>query len=379
MIRAAAAVLALATAACGAAMPGGAGDDTPLTGLSRNVEPAPVQPAWRLELAEGPLYRLKPHELATPTYSASLDRVYVGTAGGEAVCAFAGNGQIAWRQNVGGAVSSTGVVDGSRLLLGTDDGHLLALDAATGRELWRYTVQGAVQSAPVVTGDQVVFVDGTNSIYAVGREDGAWRWQYRRSAPEDFSLRGEARPVVHGHRVFAGFSDGHLVALDARDGAVLWTRDLAPEHEKFQDIDATPAVLDGVLFAASAATGIYAMSPDDGTIRFTVPVAGVTRMATDAGGLVLSLDRGEVWRVSASGKIEWRTRVPGGAPSEAIRIGDTLSLSLTRGGLYFLRARDGRPLQHFLPGLGLAAAPGAGADGSLYLLSNSGVLYAFRR
>lgn len=379
MRRAAAAGLGLLAAACGAAMPGGAGDDTPLTGLTRNVEPAPVQPAWRLELAEGPVYRLKPHELATPAYSAALDRVAVGTTGGEAICALAGNGQIAWRQNVGGAVSSTAVFDGPRLLLGTDDGHLLALDAATGRELWRYTVQGAVQSAPVVMDDQIAFADGTNSIYAVGRLDGAWRWQYRRSNPEDFSLRGEARPVVHGHRIFAGFSDGHLVALDARDGAVLWTRDLAPEHEKFQDIDAAPVVIEGTLFAASAATGVYAMSPEDGTIRFTVPVAGVTRMTADDGGLVLSIDRGEVWRLSTAGKTEWRTRVPGGAPSEAIRIGDALAVSLTRGGMYFLRARDGRPLQHFLPGLGLAAAPGVGTDGSVYLLSNAGVLYAFRR
>ncbi|MCK6569496.1 PQQ-binding-like beta-propeller repeat protein [Myxococcota bacterium] len=373
-----AAGLGLCLLGCGATMPGGAGDDSPLTGHFRNVEPVSVTPAWRLALAEGPVYRLRPHELGTPAHSASLDRVVVGTASGEVVCARAGNGEVLWRRRMDGAVSSTPVFDGRRVLLGTDDGQMLALDADSGEERWRYVVQGAIQEPPQLVGDQVLFVDGTNSVYAVGRTDGAWRWQYRRTPPADFSVSGEARPLVVEGRVFVGFSDGHLVALAASDGAVLWTRDLAPEHDRFQDVDAAAVLLDGRLFAASAATGIHALRPADGTILFTVPVAGVNQLMVQGGSLIASVDRGEVWRVSSDGRVEWKTRLPGGAPSEAVALGDALAVSMSQGALQFLRARDGRPLQRFAPGLGLAAAPGVATDGGLYVLSNAGVLYAFR-
>lgn len=370
--------LGLGLAACGAAMPGGAGDDTPLTGLGRNVEPVSVRPAWRIELTEGPVYRLRPHELASPAYSALLDRVVVGSSGGEVVCVDAGNGAVLWRRSMGGAVSSTPVFDGRRVFLGTDDGGMVCLDADSGEERWHYSVQGAVQQRPLLVEDAVVFVDGTNSIYAIGRADGAWRWQYRRSAPVDFALAGEAKPTTDGRRIFAGFSDGHLVALDARDGAVSWTRDLAPEHDRFQDVDAAPVLIGGTLFAASAATGVYALSPEDGTVRFTVPVAGVNRLVEHEGALIASIDRGEVWRITVDGRVEWRTRLPGGAPSVAVSLGDVLAVSLSQGALHFLRARDGRPMQRFLPGLGLAAPPSVGEDGGIYVLSNAGVLYALR-
>lgn len=370
--------LGFGLAACGAAMPGGAGDDTPLSGLSRNVEPVSVKPRWRLALSEGPVYRLRPHELATPAYSETLDRIVVGSSSGEVVAAYAGNGAVAWRRNMGGGISSTPVFDGRRVLLGTDDGQLVCLDGDSGDERWHYGVQGAVQQPPVLLGDVAVFVDGTNSVYAVGRADGAWRWQYRRTAPADFALAGEAPPVSDGKRVYAGFSDGHLVALDARDGAVSWTRDLAPEHDRFQDVDAAPVLIGSTLFAASAATGVYALRPDDGTVLFTVPVAGVNRLVEHDGALIASVDRGEVWRIATDGRVEWRTRLPGGAPSAAVTLGGVLGVSMSQGALHFLRGRDGRPLQRFFPGQGLAAAPGVGVDGGLYVLSNAGILYAFR-
>ena len=371
------ALVAAFAGGCGAAMPGGAGDDTPLTGLTHNVEAVPFSQRWRLALAEGPVYRLRPHELGTPAYSSTLGRVVVGTADGEIVCANSGNGQVVWRKSPGGAVSSSPLFDGNHLLLGTDDGQLLSLDVSTGETVWKYTVQGAVQQKPVLSGDLAIFVDGTNSVYAVNRLDGTWRWQYRRPAPADFALNGEARPTVSGNTVFTGFSDGHVVALDARDGAVLWTRDLAPEHDRFQDVDAAPAVIDGTLFVASAATGVYALKPADGTVIFTVPASGITRMAIHDGGLILSLDRGAVWRMSTKGAVEWTTHLPGGAPYEAIGFDGVLGVSVRRGSLYFLRARDGRPLQHFRPGLGVTTAPAADADGSLFMLSNGGILYAY--
>ena len=53
------------------------------------------------------------------------------------------------------------------------------------------------------------------------------RWQYERETPEGFTIHGYAVPHQEGRIVFAGFSDGYLVALRAESGALLWSRSLA--------------------------------------------------------------------------------------------------------------------------------------------------------
>jgi len=374
--------VALGVGACGGARTsadfGRGGDETPLTGSTPNVVPLPVHAAWRLELAEGPLYTVKPRELSAAAYSSTLGRVAIGTTEGWFVCARAGSGEILWRKRLAGGVSARAIFDGDRILTGTDDGQVLALSAYDGAELWRYTVPSAVQQAPIVVGGLVVFVDGHNGVHAVDRDSGAWRWQFRRDPPEEFALAGEAGVLVADGRIYTGFSDGHAVALDARDGAVLWTRDLAPEHDRFQDVDARPVRLGLDLFVASAASGLHALDPYTGKIRFTVPLPGVTRLTSVDGQLIASVDRGEVVRINPrDGSTVWQARLPGGAPGDVVSVGGLLATSMSRGGVFFLDAATGRPLQHFLPGYGLMGAPTAGDDGTLYVFSNGGVLYGF--
>ena len=359
---------------------GGAGDDSPLTGSFRNVEDSPFQPAWRLELSDPAIYRLKPHELASPAYSAELNRVVVSTTSGEYLGVRATNGEVLWRVSPGGGSSARGTFDGPAVLIGSDEGELRSLDAGSGRVNWSYKVQGAVQQAPVLAGDLVVFVDGTNSVYAVNRADGAWRWQYRRDdPPDDFALAGEARPLFADGRVYVGFSDGHFVALDARDGAVSWTRDLSPETLKFQDVDAAAVrALDSV-YVASAGAGLYALAPDTGAVKWLYPYSGITSTALALGDVIAGVDRGEVLRVSTSdGRLVWRTRLPGGAPSEAVVSSSYLLVSQSRGALHFLDSANGRPVTQFRPGYGIDAPATVGQDGTAYLLTNGGVLYGFR-
>src|SRR5690606_17039645 len=114
--------------------------------------------------------------------------------------------------------------------------------------------------------------------------------------PADFALLGESGPAYAEGRVYVGFSDGQLAALDAATGGVVWTRDLSPEHDKFQDVDTTPVVRDGVVYAASAAAGLYALKADTGDIVWTAALSGVNRLRAIDGDLLLSLDRGQVMR-----------------------------------------------------------------------------------
>ncbi len=376
----AALLTALATTGCGTF--GAAGDETPLTGVSQNLQPVPMQPAWRRVVNPGELSRERAAELAGAAYDAPGNRVAIGSGSGYFACLRASDGHVIWRKKVAGSVSGRAIFDGPDVLIGTDDGELMALDARTGDERWRYVVEGAVVRAPVVAQGLVVFVDGTNVVYAVDRATGAWRWQYRRDPPADFALMGEGRPTVDGDKVFVGFSDGVIAALALEDGAVLWTTDLAPEHERFQDVDASPVVQNGTVYAASVAAGLYALEPATGAVRWTRPVPGIVELAAAEGDLLASIDQGQLLRLDGDdGQARWRVRFPGnaGAPGAVGQLGSLVMVGLSRGGLYWIDLRTGRPIRRFGPGNGVFGPPVVGADGSLFMLSNGGVFYAFRR
>jgi outer membrane protein assembly factor BamB len=369
-------LLSVALAGCGSL--GFESEESPLTGYGPTLQPMALRPAWRKVLNEGPVYREKPTERAVAAIDPGTGRVAVGTVGGWFQALSLAGGDVIWRVPVPGGVSAHAVFDQGRVLTGTDDGELLALDAASGRREWSFRGKADVTQAPTVAGGLIYFVDASNTLYAIDRNTGEWRWQYRREAPAEFALVGEARPTVDGSRVFAGFSDGVLVALAAEDGAVLWTKDLAPEHERFQDVDATPQVIDGTLYAASAASGLYALDPASGDIRWTLPQPGITGLAAYEGDLVASSDRGLLLRVDlATAKVVWQVRFESeGAPSAPTVAAGVVMVGLSRGSMYFVDPASGRVLRRFASGQGFSA-PAAGNDGAVSVLSNGGVLYSF--
>ncbi len=356
----------------------------------RNVKPLHVHPAWRKVVGGGSFAAETHRHLASAAVDVEHGRVALGPGNGWFYCFDAQSGEPLWKDEIAGAAGRA-ILDDGRILVGTVDGLLIAYDefpktapiprsqVLLGQRLWSYRIAGAIQKAPVVDGDRVLFVDGQNAVYALDRKTGAWRWQYRRKAPDDFSLNGESSVLVSDGRAYVGFSDGHLVALDAASGTLIWDRDLAPEHHKFQDIDATPVLLNKQLFAASMASGLHALDPESGELRWNLPISGISSMAVADDDLVLSLED-SICRVDGhDGRMKWRTSFgDAGAPSEPIIGQGVIAVSVSQDGLHILDAESGHPLVRFNPGSGMSAAPSMGSDGSIYVLSNGGVFYAFR-
>lgn len=371
----------LALGGCGTSF-GLAGDETPLTARHKNMQPVPLAPAWRVDLAPSGVSRNEGQQLASAAYDPQGGRLWIGSRDLPWFRAFrASDGHLLWKSELPGGTSGQALFDDGRVVVGTDGGKVVAFHGATGALEWRYTVQGAVNIAPAIAGDALLVVDGSNAVYALDRKAGTWRWQYRREAPGRFALFGEARPTSHDGRVHAGFSDGVLVTLAAKDGAVLWTRDLAPEAEQFEDIDASPIVLDGTLYAASVAGGLYALQPATGEVVWTRNVRGIVVMEPVGGDLIAGLDRGTIVRIDPrSGRARWRVGLAEheGAPTGIEPLGKLLAVTTATGALHLLDARSGRPVWHFAPGSGFMAPPTTGSDGSLFALDNGGKLYAFR-
>ena len=107
------------------------------------------------------------------------------------------------------------------------------------------------ESQPVVFDGVIYVTTGKNDVFAVEVETGSIIWQYEADLNQDISTvccgwlnRGVA---IGDGRVYQGQLDGKVVALDAKTGEKIWTRQLVRWQEG-QTITAAPIFADGRIY-----------------------------------------------------------------------------------------------------------------------------------
>ncbi|MFN3326341.1 MAG: pyrroloquinoline quinone-dependent dehydrogenase [Bryobacteraceae bacterium] len=107
-----------------------------------------------------------------------------------------------------------------------------------------------VETTPIVVDEVMYVTKPPDEVVALDPETGRAFWTYRRVLPEPINVccgqvnRGVA---VLGDRVYAGFVDGHVVALDAKTGALLWDVEVADRRTGHSVTVAPLAVKDKVI------------------------------------------------------------------------------------------------------------------------------------
>jgi outer membrane protein assembly factor BamB len=161
-------------------------------------------------------------------------------------------------------------------------------------------------------------------------------------------------------------------------GEMVWSRSLAAASEQFVDVDATPALGKGTLFAASFSGGLYGVRAKDGEALWHTLIDGVSDLTLGTEQLYAVSAREGVAALSLQGNILWRQGLPdSGDLTQPVEIGPYLVFSGSRQGLFIVDRHTGKLLQVFDPARGMCAAPVVDREGrALYVLANSGVLYA---
>jgi outer membrane protein assembly factor BamB len=119
---------------------------------------------------------------------------------------------------------------------------------------------GSGVSYPLIVGGKVFVLAGTN-LYALNGTNGATMW-----GPIDV---GNSRGLAYDSgRVFAVNRDGLLRGFDATTGTQVWTRQL-----QGQAFTSAPSAMGGTVYVPGVST-LYAVSTQDGTIKWSTPNAG---------------------------------------------------------------------------------------------------------
>ena len=176
-------------------------------------------------------------------------------------------GATVWHHTCGNSVqSSPAVVDGV-VFFGSYDFYVYALDASTGAVIWKTKTASYIQSSPAVVNGRVYIGSNDKNLYCLSQATGAIQWQV------NLGYTVTSNPQVVDGVVYASAVDNAikhthyaatLVALDASNGNVKWTRQI-------DDRTASPAIANGVLYICTANKNLtlMAISAKTGAVIYT--------------------------------------------------------------------------------------------------------------
>ncbi len=293
--------------------------------------------------------------------------LYVGSENQSAYAINAATGKVAWRVHVGPISSAPAVANG--MVYVASYGPVVALDASTGATVWTFsTYRGGFLSSPAVANGVVFVASHTTAIvYALDASTGAELWSFQSSN------RVDASPAVVGGVVYiCTYGDG-LLALDASTGTKLWSSTAGESG--------SPAVANGVVYVGSFEGVLSALDAGTGTVLWTSQTGGgiygsaaVAEGAVYVGsadGSVSAFDAAtgtQLWSFGTGGEIEY---------SPAVANGVVYLMSMDNN-LYALDAASGAELWSFPVESWFDSDPSpVVVNGMLYVGSYDWNVYAF--
>lgn len=204
--------------------------------------------------------------------------VYVGSQDMSVYAVDAYNGELVWKYQTNGTIESSPAVVGGKVFIGSDDGYVYCLDAYQGYLIWKTfvnsdlpVISGAavmLRSSPAVV-DKIVYIGSVDGkLYALNVDNGNILWTY-----ETYGIV-KSSPTVSGGSVYFSSeepTEGALYKLDAKDGTLIWRKPIEylPVYIGGTDMQCTPTVADGMVFASANIREYYGIDASSGETVWT--------------------------------------------------------------------------------------------------------------
>ncbi|WP_096084444.1 outer membrane protein assembly factor BamB [Agaribacterium haliotis] len=243
---------------------------------------------------------------------AALDeqRLFVADAKGRVYAYDLERKKNLWKSNVDSDIAAGVGLGRQNVYVGTFKGELIALDAETGEQKWLAETSSEILSVPATSSTVVVAQTIDGRLYGFSTRDGKQLWRYDHAVPA-LTLRGTANPVVQRNQVIAAFANGQIVALNVRDGALLWSgRVSSPKGrhdlEKMIDIDGSPIIDGGMVYAATYQGALASFSKAKGQVLWKQDLSSYRNLAVDGAHVYAVTDESHVVAFNAAnGSILW--------------------------------------------------------------------------
>ncbi len=304
------------------------------------------------------------------------DRIIQGNAF-DGIAAFnRESGERLWHFPVKGGVEGGVAFIDDYLFFGGNDGYFYSVSIKTGTVLWKNAVRAETLAAPLLYDGVVYFLTGNNVLRALDASDGKDLWIYSRVDSQSLTVRGASAPMIKDGVLILGFSDGYLVALNAKTGTLKWESALN-KNKRFRDIDSA-AMIDGeFVYVTGYDSHLYCVRWQTGELVWKSEPGGFGKVLISGDGLYYSSSTGEVLAIDKkNGNKLWQYKLNEGIATSPVLYKDYLVIGESQGALKFLNKETGKEAARLSPGRGIFSPIAIDEDkGEFYFLSNSALLY----
>jgi outer membrane protein assembly factor BamB len=187
---------------------------------------------------------------------------------------------LKWKFATSGAVVSSPSVAEGRVYFGSQDKYVYCVDAETGAFIWKFNTTARIASSPAVIDGKVYIGPDDGNVYCVDAYNGSLIWSSYAGGyvPANFAAAVNLRssPTVVGGKVYVGSLDTKVYCLDAANGDVDWT------YKTDGYITSSPAVVDDVVYITSqepSSGGLYMLNATNGDLirRIALPYVQASR------------------------------------------------------------------------------------------------------
>ncbi len=355
----------------------------------------PLEPLWSASTGQGASRAGR----ITSGPIIAQDRVYTLDAAAR-VTAFGINGGTLWSADLTplGEDSESGFGGGvafgnNVLVVGTGFGEVVAMEPDTGEIIWRQELDAPVRAAPTVANGLAYVVSRNDQAFAIDLKNGRIRWRIAGIDP-DAGVVGGASPATIGGLVVLPFASGEVVGTLARNGRRVWTSVISGGRRgharaRLSDITGDPVVSGDTIYVANQSGRLVALDRRSGDRKWSVNEGSLGPALPIGGSVFFVSDEAQLKRLNASnGKELWSVQLPQ-FPDPEKRNSTFIHTSPIMVSGRLLVASSDEQIRSFDPttgeelgstpiGGGGAAVQPAVAQGTLYVVSRDGTLFAFK-
>ncbi|MBP9722528.1 MAG: outer membrane protein assembly factor BamB [Gammaproteobacteria bacterium] len=293
-------------------------------------------------------------------------------------------GKLIWKNNLNKKVNSGVSGNSEKLFIGFADGNIAALDATSGKLLWQHPLDKNILSSSFYDSKNVYVQTTDGTLSSLDGLTGKLNWEYKVLVP-DLTLYATSSPIVWGNMVIAGFSNGKIMAFNKATGNPEWDYQIATPNgrsniQRMVDINASPVVNGGVLYAVSYQGNMVAVDLNNGAELWKFSLSSINDFTVNYKHIYVSDTEGTVWALNRdNGRVLWQqNNLHMRELSGTNFLEDTIVVGDYAGYFHGLANNHGGIIARGkLGGSGIRVAPLVKND-IMYILDNSGRLAAYK-
>ncbi len=290
-----------------------------------------------------------------------------------------------WLSRTPALLSGGVTVAGGHVYIGSEKAQVYALNASDGSIAWQTRVAGEALSRPVVSEGMVLVHTANGQLQALNEADGAVKWTVNLDMPA-LSLRGESAPATAFGAAIVGGDNGRVSAVLMQQGQMIWQQRISQatgptEIDRLSDVDTTPVIVNGVVYALAYNGNLTAMDLRSGQVMWKRELGSVNDFVVDGNRIYLVDQNDRLLALSTEGGVTlWtqsdllhRLLTAPALYNGSLVVGDS------EGYMHWIDPSNGRFVaQEKVDGSGFLTEPVV-ADGKLLIQAKDGTLYAITR